>query len=133
MGYIYGFITCTRVMWEQDEDGNTFEDPVEEHGWVDRRWNPRTLYDNRNDVSPVVKCDEECVEDLADEVRDALDWLEGGYEDYGNGTFYSKESYKPFDEEWHYSYAIHFTRKLLTSNGWAEERWHPEGNGGIGL
>ena len=134
MGYIYAFITCDRVKWEEDEDGTPMSDsPVEEGGWIDRSWSPYVLHDSRNDVRPVVNCDEECAEKLADEVRDALDWLEGGYEDNGDGTFYASESYQPHTEPWSYSYALHFTRKFCGPKGWVEVPWHPVTDGGIKL
>ena len=132
MAHIFAFVTATRVKWEQDDEGNTFEDATEEHGWIDRRWSTTTLYDSRNDVSPVVDCDERD-EDLADEVIDALQWLEGGYEDNGDGTFYAADSFQPYDEPWSYSYALHFVRKDLSDLGWRETPWHPVKDGGITL
>lgn len=127
MGQIFAHYTCTRVMWEQDA-----EDPIEECGWVDRRWSPYTLFDSRNDVSPVINLPADS-EDLADEVRDALSWLEGGYEDNGDGTFYSADSYQPPVEPWSYSYALHFVVKSLGPKGWCEKPWHPVNDGGITL
>lgn len=124
MSRIFAHYTCTRVRWESDDEGDPYPDPVEEHGWIDRRWDPRELYESRDDVSPVIDLDEDD-EDLMDEVRDALGWLEGGYEDNGRGTFYSSDSYRPVDEPWSYSYAIHFTRKFFGPKGWAEESWVP--------
>lgn len=132
-GHIFGHLTCTRVRWEQDEEGNTYEDPVEEHGWIDRSWSPYVLHDNRNDVHPVVDVDVSDTSTLTDEVWDALNWLEGGYEDNRNGTFYASESYQPYTEEWSYHYALHFTRKFLGPKGWTEEPWHPFDDGGLDL
>lgn len=119
MGRIFAHYTVSRVMWEDGCD-----DPVKEYGWIDRRWSRSQLYDSRNDVSPVISLDEDD-EDLMDEVRDALEWLEGGYEDNGCGMFYSRESYNPSDEPWSYSYALHFTRKYYGAKGWTEEPWVP--------
>lgn len=136
MGHIFGHLTGTRVRWETDENGDTHEDPIEEHGWVDRSWSPYVLHDGRNDVRPVVDVDESDTEQLAEEVLDALGWLEGGYEDNGGGTFYSSGSYMPFHdnpEGWSYSYALHFTRKSYESRGYVERPWHPVEDGGIGL
>lgn len=121
---IFAFITCTRVKWEQDEDGMPVGDYIEEHGWIDRGWSPFELYENRNDVSPAFSLDEDDPE-LMDEVRGTLGWLEGGYEDNGGGTFYASESYQPFDQEWSYSYAVHFKRKFFGPDGWTEEAWVP--------
>lgn len=127
MGQVFAFYTCTRVRWEDDEEGNPIEDPVEEHGWVDRGWSPYVLHESRNDVRPAISLDEGS-EDLADEVREALGWLEGGFNDNGDGTFYAAESYKPFHdnpEGWDYSYAVHFTHKTVGINGWCEVPWIP--------
>lgn len=134
MGQIFAHYTCSRVMWEEDEEGFPFEEPTEEHGWIDRRWSSTQLYESRNDVSPVINLDEES-EELPDEVRDALGWLDGGYEDNGNGTFYASESYQPYTEPWHYSYAIHFSRKSRdhATGEWVERSWHPVRDGGISL
>jgi hypothetical protein len=100
---------------------------MEEHGWIDRRWSSRELYDSRNDVSPVINLNENDP-DLMDEVRDALGWLDGGYEDNGDGTFCAAESYQPPDEPWVYSYALHFKRKFRDSEcRWTEESWIPPG------
>jgi len=123
VGHIFGHLTCTRVSLEGD---------VEEHGWVDHRRSACELYDNRNDVSPVVDCPEEDDERLAEEVSDALGWLEGGYEEGVGGTFYASESYEPYASDlddrgaWSYSYALHFTRKSHSAEkGWHEEAWSP--------
>jgi hypothetical protein len=124
MSQIFAHYTCTRVKWEQDDEGFPIEEPTEEHGWVDRYRNSRALYDSRNYVRPIVSLYEDDPI-LMDEVRDALDWLEGGYENNGDGTFYAKESRDPFDEPWSYSYALHFTRKFLGPKGWTEEPWSP--------
>lgn len=128
MSKIFAFVTCTRVKWECEDEScdhyGCMDYPIEEHGWIDRRWSSRELYENRNDVSPIVS-ELEDSEDLADEVRDALGWLEGGYRDNGDGTFYARESYQPYDEPWDYSYAIHFTRKFYGDKGWTEEPWVP--------
>ncbi len=130
MGRILAYYTCTRVKWdcgdESCEHFGCMDYPIEEHGWVDRRWNRLLLADSRNDVRPAVDMDE-TDPDLMDEIRDALDWLDGGYDDNIDGTFYAKDSYDPFDEPWSYSYALHFTRKYLGPRGWVEESWAPEG------
>jgi len=169
MAHIFAFITCSRAKWEatveeyaemtgqteaevreQWEDDSDFdpetdtirlEDAIEEHGWIDRSWSTVTLHESRNDVRPVVDCDEND-EDLEDEVRDALQWLEGGYEDNGDGTgtFYASQPYEPYTEAWRYDYAVHFVRKTSPSeNGsnnvldWRETPWHPFKDGGITL
>lgn len=128
MGQIFAHYTCTRVKWECDDEScdhfGCMDYPVEEHGWVDRSWNSRELYESRNDVRPVINLNEDDPE-LMDEVRGALGWLEGGYENNGDGTFYSKDSYQPYDEPWSYSYALHFTRKFFGPKGWTEEAWVP--------
>lgn len=158
MGQIFAHITATRVKWEatveemakmegksvaevlaaweddSDYDSETetirLEDPMEEHGWVDRYWSTTTLYDSRNDVRPVVDEDESS-EDLEEEVIAALGWLEGGYEDNGDGTFYASQSYQPYTEEWNYSYALHFVRKYHNGTTYVEVPWHPFRDGGI--
>lgn len=168
-GRIYAFITCTRVKWEAtvaemaDMEGTTeaavreewaddtdydsasdtirLEDPIEEHGWVDRGWGSRVLHDSRNDVAPAVDFDlsdlasddPDVREEAEGEVQNALNWLEGGFEDNGDGTFCATGTYQPYDEPWHYDYALHFTRKFLGTNGYAEEAWHPVKDGGITL
>lgn len=119
--------------YDPASDTVRLEDPIEENGWVDRRWSATTLYDNRNDVSPVVDVDESDRETLEEDVRDALGWLEGGYNDNGDGTFYAADSYQPYDEPWSYSYALHFKRKYLGANGYVEVPWHPVKDGGITL
>lgn len=157
MSHIFAFITCTRVKgevtiaelakiegktpkalraeWQDDTDYDAasdtvrLEDLLEESGWIDRSWSPRVLHDSRNDVRPVVDVDESDAETLAEEVTDALGWLEGGYNDNGDGTFYAADSYKPCDEPWSYSYALHFVRKFYGSNGWTEKPWHPKSAG----
>lgn len=104
------------------------EDAVEEHGWVDRGWSPYVLHESRNDAPPVVDCPEEDDERLAEECRAALEWLDGGAEDNGDGTFYAREGYTPFQdnfEGWEYSYALHFVRKFYGPDGWTEEPWIP--------
>ena len=129
MGHIYAFITCTRIKWECEDEGcehyGCMDYPQEEDGWIDRRWSPYVLYDSRNDVTPVVDVDESSTEDLANEVQDALSWLEGGYENCGDGTFYANETYQPYDDPWGYSYALHFMRKFYGPKGWTEEPWTP--------
>lgn len=136
MGQIKAYYTCTRVKWECDDEScehfGCVDYPVEEHGWIDRRWSSRELYESRNDVSPVINLDESH-EDLADEVRDALGWLEGGFTDNGDGTFYASGDHQPYDEPWNYSYALHFTVKSLGPDGWFEKAWHPVRDGGIEL
>lgn len=124
MGQIFAHYTCSRVKWERDEHGNSVGDPIEEHGWIDRRWSPFELYESRNDVSPALNLSEDDSE-LMDEVQEVLDWLEGGHHDNGDGTFYAAESYQPHDQEWDYSYAVHFERKFYGSKGWTVERWIP--------
>lgn len=158
MAQIFAFLTATRVKYEDDAtavaeafgvsvdelraDAGTdynpatdtvrVEDAVEEHGWVDRSWNPRTLYDSRNDVRPVVSEDERDTEELTEAVRDALEWLPGGYEDNGDGTFYASDSESPMDEPWDYTYALHFVRKTAPHEhggtnplDWRESPWVP--------
>lgn len=132
MGKVLAYYTCTRVMWERDDEGDPYGCPTEEHGWIDRSWSSRELQESRNYVRPVVDLNEGDG-GLTDEVRDALGWLEGGYEDNGDGTFYSRDSYSPPDEPWSYSYALHFTRKFFGPKGWTEERWHPVRDGGLAL
>lgn len=125
---IFGFFTATRVQWEGEDP-----EPIEEHGWVDMNWNRRILFDSRNDVGPCVKL---LSDDpyLAEEVSDALSELPGGWEDNGDGTFYAADLESPYDEEWSYSYALHFTRKFQDANGvWREESWHPWHDGKIVL
>ena len=152
MAYIFAFITCTRVKreatveemaemegktvdevkreWEGDIDYDAdygtirLEDAIEENGWIDRPWSLTVLYDSRNDVTPVIDCDEDD-EWLADEVKDVLNWLEGGYEDNGNGVFYATQSRQPMNEPWSYSYAIHFTQKGWVNGRWTESPWIP--------
>lgn len=99
------------------------EGGVEEHGWVDWSWNSRTLHESRNDVRPAVDCDLDNAYDLHQEVKDALDKLPGGYQDNGDGTFYSVDSEDPFDEPWSYSYALHFVEKYYGDKGWTERPW----------
>lgn len=160
MGRIFAHITADRVKWEatveeyaemtqqteeevrEEWEGDSdfdatsdvirLEEVIEEHGWIDRRWSSITLHDSRNDVTPVVDCDERS-EDLEDEVIDALWWLEGGYEDNGDGTFYASDSYQPYTEPWNYSYALHFVKKDLVDGRWTETPWHPVKDGGITL
>lgn len=139
MGHIFAHVTCTRVRWpgEGDADYDPNGCGIEEHGWIDRRWSPYVLHESRNDATPVVDVNEDDTETLRDEVHDALGWLEGGYEDNLDGTFYASSSYQPYASnsddrgDWSYSYAIHFTRKFYGSDGWTEERWHPRRDGGI--
>lgn len=136
MGQIKGYYTCTRVKWECEDEScehsGCVDYPQEEHGWIDMGRASRELHENRNDVRPWVDLDESDPE-LAEEVRDALDLLEGGYEDNGDGTFYAKENYEPSEEAWKYSFALHFSRKSLGPNGWTEQDWHPVTDGGIKL
>ncbi|MGW0682890.1 hypothetical protein ACWD2L_05950 [Streptomyces sp. NPDC002754] len=128
MSRIFAQLTCTRVKWDDE-----YQDyPHEEHGWVcpSSRYE---LYDSRNDVRPIVDEPEDS-EELAEEVRDALGFLEGGYEDNADGTFYARDSYTPYDMDadgWTYSYALHFVRKFYGPGGWQEERWHPFKDGGV--
>lgn len=159
-GHIFAFVTASRVKWEatvtewaamkgipveearaewQDDadydassDTVRLEDPIEENGWIDRRWSPTVLHDSRNDATPVVDADTDS-EELAEEVRDALGWLEGGYEDNGDGTFYAQDAYRPYTEPWSYRYAMHFVRKYLGDKGYVEVPWHPVKDGGIKL
>lgn len=129
MSRIFGVYTCTRVKWEcgdeRCEHDGCVDYPIEEHGWIDRNWSATELFEHRNDVSPIVSLDESDP-DLMEEVREALGWLEGGFEDNGDGTFYARESYQPLTEPWHYSYALHFVRKFHGPKGWTEERWIPD-------
>jgi hypothetical protein len=125
MSHIFAFVTCTRVMWPEGS-----EEYVDEHGWIDMRWSPRVLHESRNDVRPVVDCDESDRETLIYEVTEALSDL-APYWDNGDGTFYGEESEQPFDEPWNYSYAVHFKRKYLGPNGWTEDPWHPAKDGGL--
>lgn len=135
-GHIFAFYTGDRVRWEQDDEGNTLEDPIVESGWVDRSWSPYTFFDSRNDVRPAVDVDLSDREALQDEITDALGFLDGGYEDNGDGTFYAREGYAPFHdnpEGWEYTYALHFKRKYLGKDGYVEVPWHPVMDGGIEL
>lgn len=139
--------TETEVLaeWEGDSDFDEndgtirLEEAMEDHGWIDRSWSSTVIHDSRNDVRPVVEIweydltDPELREEAVEEVLDALGWLEGGYEDNDNGTFYASENYQPYDDAWSYSYALHFVRKFLGKNGWTEEPWHPSKDGGIEL
>lgn len=136
-GHIFAFITCTRVNWECGvlacDHYGCMDYPNEERGWIDRRWSKTQLFDNRNDVSPVVDVDLSDPDSLQDEITDALSWLEGGYEDNGDGSFYARDSYKPYTEAWDYSYVLHFTRKYYGANGYVEEPWHPARDGGFNI
>lgn len=126
--HIYAWFTADRVRWEEDS-----EDPITENGWVDWSWSPYVLHDGRNDVRPAVDSTTDA-EDFQDDVREALGRLEGGYEDNGDGTFYSRDSYTPLHdnpEGWSYTYALHFRRKYLGPKGWTEEAWHPVRDGGL--
>lgn len=156
-GMIYAFVTATRVKWEAtvaeyaemvgkserevredwqedsdyDESTDTIrlEEPIEEDGWIDPRWSMFILEESRNYVHPLFMEPEDS-EDLADEVRDALDRF-GAFEDNGDGTFYASD---PQDEGvWRYDYAIHFTRKFFGPRGWTEEAWHPKNDGNIDI
>lgn len=122
MAHIYAFFTADRVRWE--EDGN--DDPISESGWVDWSWSPYVLHDGHNDVRPAVDCDETSGEELREEIAEALSKLPGGWENNGDGTFYSADSEMPFHdnpEGWSYSYALHFERKFYGPNGWTVEAW----------
>lgn len=125
--------------YNPDSDTVRLEEPIEENGWVDPRWSMYTLYDSRNDVRPVVDCDLSDRETLEGEIADALNTLEGGPVDNGDGTFYSADSYTPnasnLDDRgnWSYSYALHFRRKFLGANGYVEVPWHPVKDGGFTL
>jgi hypothetical protein len=128
-----------RAQWADDTDYDPesdtvrLEDPLEEGGWVDTRWSMRVFHDSRNDVRPVVDVDLSDRETLQDEISDAMQYLPGGPEDNGDGTFYSADSDQPYDDPWNYSYALHFVRKYLGSKGWVEEPWHPVKDGGFTL
>lgn len=126
-GRIYAFITCTRTKWDQDDEGFPIEDAVEEHGWIDRQWSLGTLHDSRNDVRPTVDVDDDDdPEVIFEEITDALEWLDDGFEDNGNGTFYASGNYTPWDDEWEYHYALHFTRKSIHPLlGWTEVAFDP--------
>ncbi len=128
MAYIYAYYACTRIKWECEDDScdhfSCMDYPYEEHGWIDRHRSSRELHENRNDVRPIVGLNE-ASEDLKDEVLEAIGWLEGGPE-LGfseTSTIYGRESYQPYDEPWHYSYAIHFVRKSYGDDGWPESEW----------
>lgn len=146
-GYIFAHITCTRVKWEEDakkvakalgipvadlressdwdpeDDTVLVEDGIEESGWIDFGRNPYVLHDSRDDVRPIVDCGEDS-EELTDEVREALEWLEG-YRDNGNGTFYAADPIRPHGQPWSYHYALHFTKKDIVNGVWSEVRWIP--------
>lgn len=124
---IFAFVTCTRVRWEGEDS-----DPVEECGWVDVSWSPRQLEESRNYVRPFMSVKSDA-ETLQYEVECVLDWLDGGYEDNGDGTFYSRDSYQPHDEPWSYTYAVHFIRKYFGDKGWTESAWHPKCDGGLDI
>lgn len=128
---IFAHLTCTRVRWTDESD-----EPVEEHGWVDSRWSMTEPYESRNYVAPVIGPIAVDDEDLEDEVRDALTLLPGGYEDNGDGSFYSADSECPYlnnPEGWYYNYALHFTNKTYGALGWVETPWHPVRDGHITL
>lgn len=126
-GQIFAFFTATRVKWGADREGNPFEDPTVENGWVDWSWNSRELCEARNYVRPYIDMAEDD-DDLQGEITYALSLLDGGYESNG-GSFYATEGYQPYDEEWTYSYALHFVRKFFGPNGWTEEDWNPAEHG----
>ncbi len=119
-GHIFGFITGHAVT---PNDG-------EENGWIDLSWSRTVLHFSRNDVRPVVDCDERD-DDLAEYVRDALGTF-GPYFDNGDGTFYWQDETLSRDG-WVWTYAIHVKRKFFGPNGWTEVDWHPVKNGGIEL
>lgn len=98
------------------------EEPVEEHGWADRFWSKTQLYDSRNDVRAAVSCSLDDPQLMA-EVDDALNELEGGWIDNGDGTFYAKDTYTPDKEPWTYDYALHLVVKDYGQDGWVERPW----------
>lgn len=125
-GHIFAFMTATAVeIAPDDENGG-----IELNGWVDREWSMTALHDSRNDVSPLMSLDESDTEALADEIRDILGDA-SLYFDNGDGNFYIHDSRT--EDGMEFTYCVNFKRKFLGSNGWAEESWHPENDGGISL
>ncbi|AIG78446.1 Hypothetical protein AJAP_28035 [Amycolatopsis japonica] len=133
--HIYAYLTATRIEFF----GEGCDDYNEEHGWIDRDRSRTELHDFQSDVRPIVEWPENdptdggVYEGLADAVRTAFEAFEGRPFDNGNGSFYDSGEYSPVDESWTYTYAVHFRRKFLGPNGWAEERWHPTRDGGVAL
>ena len=125
MGHIFAFMTADAVSIDGTED-----EREERHGWIDKEWSMTVLHESRNDVSPLVSVEESDAETLADEIRDVLG--DGSlYFDNGDGSFYAHDSTEEDGFSW--TYAVHFKRKFLGSNGWIETDWHPETDGGISL
>ncbi len=124
---IFAFMTATAVeIAPESEDSG-----IELDGWIDQEWSMTHLHDNRNDVPPLINLSESDTEGLAEEIRDILGDL-SLWEDNGDGTFYSKTS--RIEDGMEYTYAVHFKRKFIASDGgWAESDWHPESDGGISL
>lgn len=120
MGHIFAFMTADRAGLESES---------EEYGWIDPKWSRTELFDSRNDVTPLVDCDENDP-DLADYVREALETL-GAYDDNGDGSFYGQSVAGHEGAFWRY--ALHFTCKFHGDDGWKERPWHPVNDGHIVL
>lgn len=123
MAHIFGFITATAVTWENGDS----EEYAEEHGWVDLGWSRTELWESRNDVRPLVSCDENDPE-LMDYIREAFDDLPAGpYRDNGDGTWYGEGEH--LDRKGtSYTYAFHLKRKHHDPRrGWVEDDFIPLG------
>lgn len=116
MSRIFAFMTGNYV----DPDSDVEAD-FDERGWIDPSWSTVTLFDNRNDVSPLLNMDED-----DPDLQEYIDDITTGYTNDGDGTFYSVDSTQDMTTGWHWSYAIHFKRKFFGPKGWTEENYVPE-------
>lgn len=114
MAYIHVFVTGT----SDDFGGERY---IEEHGWIDPSWSWTVLHESRNDAGTILSIDEND-EDLQKEIADLI----VGYDNNGDGTFYSVDSVQDAATGVYWSYALHFVRKFYGPNGWTEENYVPE-------
>lgn len=114
MGNVFALMSATSV--DCTEDGET----VECHGWIDPDWSMRTLFESRNDANPLLNEDEDS-EDLAERIADLVQ----GYDDNGDDTFYSVDSWQDPETGTYWTYAIHFKRKFFGPKGWTEVPYIP--------
>lgn len=125
MGHIHAYLTASAVR----HYGPGINDYQEERGWIDSDWSRTQLHESREDVPPLVDCDDSD-EDLAEYVSDVLGDL-SMWDDVGGGSFASHEERN--EDGTSYTYTVHFARTYLGSDGWVEEAWHPVTDGGINL
>ena len=118
-GFLHVFMTGERITPESAEQGDAAE-----RGWVDPQFSTHEFFDSRNDAGSVLSVPLSDP-DLTGQIVDALQFYLGGWEDNGDGTFYSTGDGVDYATGDSYRYALHFVRKFYDGRQYREEPYAP--------